>query len=100
MNETITLPGLTGRVAGRVARCGLCGAPEPSDREKLAFFEYCGPGSSNADDRCECGYAAIAHLDVVEINPHTGRRNEVRCGQFSPRGDGPDRYYCGCRGWD
>ena len=48
--------------ADRIARCG-CGLERPSsDRARLAFFEYLGPGSSHAADHCrECGHTRNVH---------------------------------------
>jgi hypothetical protein len=67
-------------------------AVEPSDPEKLAFFEYRGPGSRWATDYCKCGYLKVAHDE-----------KRIRCmvGGFTPRGPSErDGHYCGCHGWD
>lgn len=75
-------------LSGRTARCE-CGVERPSS-PSLAFFEHCGPGSREATDICNCGYARVAHT--------AGR---VKCPTFMARGPlDNDRFYCGCRGWD
>ena len=78
-------------LAGRMANCAYGDhAVKPSDPERLAFFEYRGPGSRWATEICKCGYAKVAH--------ETGR---VKCREFQPRGPHErDTHYCGCRGWD
>lgn len=89
----------------RMARCG-CGKERPSsERDALAFFEDCGPGSTSANS-CVCGYYECAH-DPKHMAQPSGARARLTvverglCGGFTPRGDiGHDRYYCGCRGWD
>jgi hypothetical protein len=84
------------KVEGRTATCVYCGRKEPSSRG-LAFFEYLGTGSEEADGTCHCGYAELVHQ---EINPYTGRKG-VTDHEFQPKGPREtDRYYCGCRGWD
>jgi len=66
----------------------------PSDR-RLAFFEYCGPGSPAATEMCKCGYHAAAH------SKDTDYARRVVCRNFTPQGAHEmDRYYCGCFGWD
>ena len=78
-------------LTGRQARCG-CGRIEPSDPDHLAFFEYTGPGSREATDTCECGYAKVAHDE-----------DRITCkrGGFTARGPREfDRFYCGHSGWD
>lgn len=81
----------------RMARCG-CGRTERSNRETLAFFEFCGEGSKEATESCKnCGYHVIAHA------PDHPRRNELPmvCVDFTPKGSQEfDSYYCGCRGWE
>lgn len=78
-------------LTGRMANCAYGNhAIQPSDPEKLAFFEYRGPGSRWATDYCKCGFAKIAHDE--------GR---VKCKTFTPRGPNErDLHYCGCHGWD
>lgn len=84
-------------LAGRKARCH-CGREEPSHPERLAFFEFCGPGSDHAVTTCgTCHYALVAH---GEVNRETGRPG-ITDHEFVPAGDlGHDRFYCGCDGWD
>lgn len=79
-------------LTGRVARCGYCGAERPSSTD-LPFFGFRGEGSKFATQTCKyCGYYQSAHEKEHVIR---------RCiGGFEPRGDSPDDYYCGCRGWD
>lgn len=85
--EQTTMPDLT----GRMATCS-CGRKEPSNPDKLAFFEYRGDGSRRAQDQCTCGYTQAAHA-----KPHV----QAKCEGFTPRGPFQyDSYYCGCRGWD
>lgn len=50
--EVVPTPDLT----GREARCH-CGNTKPSNPDNLAFFVYCGPGSSDPHefDRFYCG---------------------------------------------
>lgn len=79
---------------GRMARCSYyskCKHEKPSDKDRLAFFEYLGPGSRVASDMCKCGYYRVAHE-----KPRTDA-----CRNFTPKGPAEhDRYYCGCMGWD
>lgn len=93
--ETRVAP--TPDLTGRVARCGYGCAERPSSFD-LAFFEYRGPGSPNATDSCVCGYYRVAH----ERDPNRRNPDPIVCkvGGFTPVGDKPDLYYCGCRGWD
>jgi len=83
-------------LAGRVARCS-CGQEAPSSRE-LFGFEYLGPDSREARETCKhCRYNIIAHEGGEYYRP--GSR--FVCEDFQPIGPRhPDRYYCGCRGWD
>ncbi len=71
----------------------VCTCVQPSSKE-LPFFEYCGPGSRQADELCKhCGYHKVAH-DKAD-------RSRQVCGKFEPKGDtGFDKFYCGCAGWD
>lgn len=84
------MPNLT----GREARCSYGDRVVNSDWA-LAFFEYHGPDSQQAEDMCGCGYARKAHTpEVQERNPKAG------CKTFRPHGAHEfDRFYCGCRGW-
>lgn len=85
---------------GRTAICCSEKSIRPSDPDKLAFFEYRGPGSKAADLACKCGYAEMAHTpDKTHVMKHCAKKNGVS--GFVPRGPWEhDRYYCGCRGWD
>jgi hypothetical protein len=78
-------------LTGRIARC-YCGKEKPSSFG-LPFFQYCGPESRSATETCVCGYAKIAHS-----KPRYPGANW--CDNFTPRGDRPDEFYCGCHGWD
>ena len=80
-------------LTGRSARCS-CGATRPSDSERgLAFFEYLGPKSPAALQRCRCGYYDTAHVP--------GARYQVKDHPFKPHGAYEfDTYYCGHAGWD
>lgn len=83
--------------AGRMAQCGSCGTTKESTSQYLAFYEYCGPGSHDAEEVCNCGMTEVVHHP---INDATGRPG-ITDHPFTPRGDrGQDRYYCGCKGWD
>ena len=70
----------------RQCRCEL-----PSD-PSLPFFEYLGPGSRNAKERCKrCRYFKSVHTPT----------SWHKCRSFEPIGDvGYDKFYCGCSGWD
>lgn len=95
--EQTAMPDLTGRMA--VCYCGEKSL-RPSDPDKLAFFEYRGPGSNRATSQCKCGYAEMAHTpDKTHVMKTCAKKNG-RSG-FVPRGEFEyDSYYCGCRGWD
>lgn len=84
------LPDLT----GRMARCAY-GCKEVPSKPSLAFFEYRGPGSKEAENACaNCG---IHHKDSTDA--WTVKRG--KCPGWKRRGPSPhDNYYCGCRGWD
>ena len=86
-------------LAAREARC-LCGATMPSDTVGLAFFEYRGPGSRDAAERCVCRYGLAAHEPEIRERPHL--RHVMADGhEFTPVGPWEfDGFYCGCRGWD
>jgi len=74
----------------------VCTCEQPSSKD-LPFFEFCGPGSREADELCKhCGYHKVAH----EKDPRELRGTHV-CSHFEPKGDrGFDKFYCGCHGWD
>jgi hypothetical protein len=102
-----TTPGNTEIVVGnRTARC-TCGVTRPSsEREKLAYFQYRGEGSSEATRRCRnCSYYDRAH-DPHEMakNVPSNRRTVVELGEcsgFEPHGAYEfDSFYCGHAGWD
>ena len=66
-----------------------CTCELPSDAA-LPFFEYHGPGSPWATTMCRhCKYYQSAH-----------QRNSRACSHFEPMGDAPDKFFCGCAGWD
>ena len=100
--DALVVDGAPPDLTGRFAQC--CGARSkmPSS-PSLAFFEYRGPGSRCATERCvRCGYNRLTHPDVVATNPFTGRANDRDCKGFeaNPDGDEFDLYYCGHSGWD
>lgn len=91
-------------LTGRMARCS-CGAERPSDKDRLAFFEYRGPGSSFAVEICACGFYRSAHEPEECRKRVRGNQQTVvesgRCAGFTSQGPHEfDSYYCGCRGWD
>lgn len=89
-----TISTVTIDLAGRTAKCS-CGNMSPSSLS-LPFFEYWGPGSREALNICQCGYAFVAHTPEV-----MDRNKKLTCTAFVARGPREfDRYYCGCRGWD
>ena len=94
--EQAATPDLTGRKA---ICCGESSLRD-SDPDKLAFFEYRGPGSKAGTTSCKCGYAEVAHIpDKTHVMRHCEKKNG-RAG-FVSRGPWEyDKYYCGCRGWD
>lgn len=79
-------------LTGRISRC-TCGKEAPSDSRMLAFFEYRGPGSAVAADRCAvCHYAKVAH--------QPGHHDRI-CDTFTAHGPfDTDTHYCGHAGWD
>jgi hypothetical protein len=81
---------------GRMARCAYyrtCKSELPSHPERLAFFEYLGPGSRTSIEMCKCGFYKSAHNPKYSRNP--------KCRGFTEKGPQEfDRYYCGCHGWD
>ena len=86
-------------LTNRIARCGYKSCTKTAASSKdLAFFEYQGLGSKNAELLCgECGMHEVVH---APINPSTGRPG-ITNHDFTPKGDvGYDQFYCGCRGWD
>lgn len=75
----------------REAKCS-CGRKEPSMKfQNLAFFQFKGEGSKEANNTCKnCKYYKMAHDN-----------NRVPCKSFEPHGAFEfDEYYCGCRGWE
>lgn len=88
--------------AGRVAKCGpKCAVVPSAERERLAFFEYRGPGSRAATLCRHCAKYAIAH-DMEAMKARGYVSPVVSCKRYEPRTEGypHDLYYCGCRGWD
>lgn len=84
------MPDLTGRKAA----CTYGGNVRDSDWN-LAFFEYKGPGSRDAEDVCKCGFHRSAHTPEMRAKSH-----RPGCDNFQPRGPAEyDKYYCGCYGW-
>ncbi len=98
IHDCIELADAEPDLTGRLAECVYLPkhhTDKPSNRE-LAFFEWRGPGSRSATTMCKCGYGIVAHEGGQNY------RKEFRCkvGGFTPVGDLPDKYYCGCHGWD
>ncbi len=96
---------------GRTARCAYCRAEVPStEHERLAFFEYRGPGSRDAERQCKhCRYFDTAHdpEHMQRLARSGGERRPTiveqgRCPGFEtdPNGNPYDSYFCGCRGWN
>lgn len=90
-------------LTGRIAKC-TCGRTRPSS-EKLAFFEYRGPGSPVATETCKCGYHKKAHdPEYMKQNVPSNRETVIeqgKCKGFEPRGPMEyDSFYCGHSGWD
>lgn len=88
----------------RVAVCPYCKTERPS-ATTLAFFEYRGPGSRDAQNQCgNCGYYETAHLPLEQSTRVSGKSVVERgvCPGFKPMPEGrpTDSFYCGCRGWD
>jgi hypothetical protein len=88
---------------GRKARCcGVKSERSSMERDKLAFYEYRGPGSQFAVEGCTCGFARMAHKGE-ETRPQVRRACIKKNGELKFVERGPheyDSYYCGCRGWD
>lgn len=71
------------------SKAPVCTCEQPSSGD-LPFFEYCGPGSREAE-KCKCGYYESAHKPGMNC----------KCRKFEPRGGLLiDKFYCGCHGWD
>ena len=87
----------------RFASCTYCNRQEPSDPNKLAFFEDKSEGSDLALTTCgHCKYHRQAHEPYVKDHPEVRRPvSSAECPGFKPIGAAEfDRFYCGCRGWD
>jgi len=91
-------------LSGRMMRCYCNSSPKPSNKNE-AFFEYRGPGSRAAMERCKnCGYSYSYHIIgerpiIAHKNGHT--ENCRHCDSFEPIGSYEfDSYYCGHAGWD
>lgn len=115
-------PTNTPTLTGRVARCAyhgqrkqlgsyssssckngrdgtICTCEEPSSKE-LAFFEFCGEGSREAELCKHCGMMPVAHKDGGAC-PRPGLRRRTNTTRYEAQGDkGHDKFYCGCHGWD
>lgn len=92
-------------LSGRTAKCAYCGKEQPSNPERLAFFEYCGENSIEATYCKVCGFGVSAHSkENLDSHPPEYHKKLYKCIEedtYEPKGDrGYDRYYCGCRGWD
>lgn len=98
------------RTAGRTARCAYCKKEEPSS-ERLAFYEYRGPGNGRTCDHC--GWALCCHAqnatefgalpngEMVEWNTVADKPCHVTDHAWDDSaGREFDGFYCGCRGWD
>lgn len=85
-------------LTNRIAKCS-CGKEMPSS-PALAFFVYCGEGSSRAESTCKvCAYHAVAHERAQDAEARHLRH--IADHAFAPRGAFEfDDFYCGCRGWD
>lgn len=100
-------PDLTGRVAVcSYSRGGRYtppdhGTPIPS-RWDLAFFEYRGPGSQAAVERCaHCSYYRVAHERQAALGNRPSVVEDGKCPGFEPHGPWEtDLFYDGCWGWD
>ena len=83
-------------LTGRKSMCGYGDKkggnfPAVADSDwNLPFFEYRGPGSQEAEEKCKCGYHKVAHG-----KPH------IKCKKFEAHGPYEhDKHYCGCCGWN
>lgn len=91
---------------GRLAKCGCCKNKEKSSFG-LAFFEYRGPGSRIAENRCHvCGhftkketiignkvYYENTEVLIPDVCINKGKQCVYEPYEF-------DGFYCGCMGWD
>lgn len=88
-------------LSNREATCYCTKPPVKSDPERLAFFEYRGPGSKAATEYCKCGMARSIHQDQTDIPKWNIINNRITRHDFVAKGPQQyDLYYCGCRGWD
>mgnify|MGYP003343784252 FL=1 len=72
------------------ARC-LCGRiADSAHPEEIGFSQL--PFFVPPEERCECGYAKVAHTSEVRypITDHEYKPFMPKLGSF----------YCGCRGWE
>jgi hypothetical protein len=57
-------------LTGRQAKCAYGDTIKPSDSKVLAFFEYMGEGSADAENMCKhCAYHRNAHRFFPYYNP-------------------------------
>lgn len=84
--------------AVRIMECSYGGAARPSD-ESAPFFESRAPGSVWAKSTCaRCGYAPQAHEPEVAAQAHLKGKTMHKFVEHA--GEGKDRFYCGCWGWE
>ncbi len=104
MNEKTIRASRLDALKGRTAHCPYCYGETPSS-EGLAFFEYTGPGSREAEHSCKhCRYFDTAH-DPEHVHRFTRNARTVvergLCEGFEAAGAlDHDRFYCGCRGYN
>lgn len=93
--------------------CGKCGAScscETDSDLKLPFFEFKGPGSKHAAEKCaNCTYTKPGHFGEnagrYKVREGLGKKIPTHCvnngKEFVAAGPAEfDEFYCGCHGWD
>ena len=98
---------------GRKAKCTSCHKEPVDSLYGLPFFEYKGPGSWTAINRCNyCGWFKDQHPSMGGTgcyknsnNPLPAlceRKDNMKFLRFKPLSQGEefDSYYDGCYGWD